>query len=65
QLLLDALFNEPATMVNQLNEGFLHVLKDFDALAKLVPVSSVNLEGIEEIYALATNVTRGGELDFE
>lgn len=63
QLVLDELYEEPATMVNQLNESFIRVLDDFQAIAKTVPVSASTLEGIEEIYALATNVVRGGEHD--
>lgn len=61
---LDDLREEPATMVNQLNESFIRVLDDFQAVAKTVPVSSTTMEGIGDIYALATNVVRGGESDF-
>ncbi len=62
-VLLDALFNEPATMVNQLNESFVRVLDDFQAMAKLAPVSAATMDGIEEIYALASNLFRAGEGD--
>ncbi len=61
--LLQALYEEPATMVNQLNEAFLHVLDDFEAIAKMVPVSAATLEGIEEVYTLATQNTAGGHAD--
>lgn len=60
---LDKLYEEPATMVNQLNESFIRVLDDFQAIAKTTPVSATTMEGVEEIYALATNVVRGGEGD--
>jgi len=61
---LDELYEEPATMVNQLNESFARVLDDFQAVARTVPVSASTMEGIGDIYALATNVVRGGASDF-
>ncbi len=60
---LDELYEEPPTMVNQLNESFIRILDDFQAIAETVPVSSTTLQGIEDIYALATNVVRGGASD--
>lgn len=62
-MVLDGLHKEPATMVNQLNESFIRILDDFQAIAQTVPVSSTTLQGIEDIYALATNILQGGEGD--
>jgi GTPase SAR1 family protein len=58
--LLDELYKEPATMVNQLNESFTRVLDDFQAIAETIPVSSTTMEGIEDIYALVSNQLHGG-----
>lgn len=62
-VLMDALAAEPASMVNQLNEGFARVLGDFKALARLTPASAPELVGIEELYHLVSSVSRGGEDD--
>jgi len=58
--LLDDLYQEPATMVNQLNESFTRVLSDFEAIADTKPVSATTLEGVEEIYRLASHIHHGG-----
>jgi GTPase SAR1 family protein len=58
---LDELYKEPATMVNQLNESFTRVLDDFQAIAETIPVSSTTMEGIEDIYTLVSNQLHGGE----
>lgn len=49
------------SMYSQLNEKIMNVIKEMEAQMKLIPVSSVTWEGMEDLYSAIQNIFYGGE----
>jgi len=52
---------ENPSMSRQLSEGMITLLNDMAAYTSLTPLSSKNLDGIDDLYTIIQNVFSGGE----
>ena len=61
QGLYDEVTRENPSMSRQLSEGMITLLTDLAAYTSLTPLSSKNLEGLDDFYTIIQNVFSGGE----
>jgi GTPase SAR1 family protein len=61
QGLYGEVMQENPSMSRQLSEGMITLLTDLAAYTSLTPLSSKNLEGLDDLYTIIQNVFSGGE----
>ncbi len=61
QGLYGEVIQENPSMSRQLSEGMITLLTDLAAYTSLTPLSSKNLEGIDDFYTIIQNIFSGGE----
>jgi GTPase SAR1 family protein len=61
QGLYGEVLTENPSLHRQLSEGIITLLNDMAAYTSLTPVSSKNLEGLEDLYTIIQNIFSGGE----
>ena len=61
QGLYSEIIQENSSMSRQLSEGMITLLSDMAAYTTLTPLSSKNLDGLDDFYTIIQNVFSGGE----
>jgi GTPase SAR1 family protein len=59
--LYGAIINEGASVLRELNEGILHLIKDFGGNTNIIPTSKTEYFGMEDIYTNIQIQFKGGE----
>jgi hypothetical protein len=59
--LYSAVMMEKASMFQQINEGILHIIREFGGFTEIHPYSKKKFEGIEDIYTMIQQEFEAGE----